>query len=854
MSHRAVRIAAFIALSFAARALAPVSSHAQPAADAGAPEPPALEPVLVAPRLLEFSEAAYPGEALARGQSALVVLQLDIDAEGRVTAAEVVDPAGHGFDEAARDAALRFRFAPALKDGHPVPSRIRYRYSFDAPPPTAPQAPVAAPPPLAPTPLPGAPVPREPAEATAAAEPVQVTVTGLSSAERLQRSAEAVTVLDTERARRQSADLGEVMRRTRGVGVRRSGGLGTSSRLSLDGMTDDQIRFFLDGVPLEFAGFLDVSTVPVSAIERVEMYRGVVPVRFGTDALGGAINLVGDSGYRGTRASASYQGGSFGTNRAAAQVRHRFEGTPFVASAAAFYDSADNDYPVDVEVPNELGQLRPARVYRFHDAYRAFGASLEAGLINAAWARRLLIRLYANDFSKEQQHNQVMTVPYGEVEAREWARGASLRYELPLDLLADLDVSLLVAYARRGIEFVDDSRFVYDWFGQRIRERVEPGEVGAPQDSEYAEHRTLLRLGASYVLAPEHELRLAATLTHASRRGRNALYAGERYLDPASAQQGLLTLVSGLEYELSGWGDRLENVTFIKHYYYQLSAEIGLDFGRAPVEEGFAEVGSASGEVGFGNVARLRIADWVLAKASYERAVRLPPAEQVFGDGRLTLSNYELEPEASHNANLGLALTDARLAGHALRAELYGFLRGADQLIQALTVDNDYRRYYNIWSASALGAGAALGWSSPGELLSLDANTTWIELRNTSRRGPFADFEGDRIPNRPWLYANASAALRLSGVSAPSDELTLTWHTNYVHEFFRSWESAGRRDYKLSIDAQLLHSAALTYLVSGPRTFSATFEVQNLSDERTYDFLGVQKPGRAYYFKGVIEL
>jgi hypothetical protein len=53
---------------------------------------------------------------------------------------------------------------------------------------------------------------------------------------------------------------------------------------------------------------------------------------------------------------------------------------------------------------------------------------------------------------------------------------------------------------------------------------------------------------------------------------------------------------------------------------------------------------------------------------------------------------------------------------------------------------------------------------------------------------------------------------------------------------------------------ELLHSAALTYLVSGERTFGTTLEVQNLTNERAYDFIGVQKPGRAYYFKATFEL
>jgi TonB family protein len=82
------------------------------------------------PNLLHFVEARYPEQATKAGLEGTVVLQLDIDAEGKVSGATVVNPAGHGFDEAAVEAARQFRFVPAVRAGKPVPSRILYRYSF----------------------------------------------------------------------------------------------------------------------------------------------------------------------------------------------------------------------------------------------------------------------------------------------------------------------------------------------------------------------------------------------------------------------------------------------------------------------------------------------------------------------------------------------------------------------------------------------------------------------------------------------------------------------------------------------------------------------------------------------------
>ena len=67
----------------------------------------------------------------------------------------------------------------------------------------------------------------------------------------LEQSAKAVVVVETKVAKQQSADLGAVLSQIQGVNVQRGGGLGSNTRFSLNGLTDDQIRYYIDGVPLE---------------------------------------------------------------------------------------------------------------------------------------------------------------------------------------------------------------------------------------------------------------------------------------------------------------------------------------------------------------------------------------------------------------------------------------------------------------------------------------------------------------------------------------------------------------------------------------------------------------------------
>jgi TonB family protein len=95
----------------------------------GQPAQPPDQPI-TPPKILHFEQAPYPKEAEQAGLEANVVLRLDIDKEGKVTAVSVQEPAGHGFDEAASEAAQKFLFEPARRGTTPIPVRIPFRYSF----------------------------------------------------------------------------------------------------------------------------------------------------------------------------------------------------------------------------------------------------------------------------------------------------------------------------------------------------------------------------------------------------------------------------------------------------------------------------------------------------------------------------------------------------------------------------------------------------------------------------------------------------------------------------------------------------------------------------------------------------
>ncbi len=89
----------------------------------------ALEPD-VAPRLVQFIEAEYPVAALRAGREGAVLLELFVNAAGRVDSVRVLESVDPALDAAAAAAASRFVFTPAQADGAPVPVYVQYRYEF----------------------------------------------------------------------------------------------------------------------------------------------------------------------------------------------------------------------------------------------------------------------------------------------------------------------------------------------------------------------------------------------------------------------------------------------------------------------------------------------------------------------------------------------------------------------------------------------------------------------------------------------------------------------------------------------------------------------------------------------------
>ena len=141
-----------------------------------------------------------------------------------------------------------------------------------------------------------------------------VNVIGRTANQQVNRQAFNVTSIDAKKLHNSTLDISHALDRVSGVRVREAGGLGSRMDFSLNGFTGRQVKFFIDGVPMDnFGSSFQINNIPINLAQRVEVYKGVVPVWLGSDALGGAINIVTDNS-TGSYVDASYSYGSFNTH------------------------------------------------------------------------------------------------------------------------------------------------------------------------------------------------------------------------------------------------------------------------------------------------------------------------------------------------------------------------------------------------------------------------------------------------------------------------------------------------------------------------------------------------------------
>ena len=673
-----------------------------------------------------------------------------------------------------------------------------------------------------------------------------VEVYGKTQTQKVKEGAFAVNALDIKPIVNSLNNLNDLVNRTTGIKVREEGGVGSDFDLSINGMSGNSIRYFLDGIPLDTKGSgVSLANLPVNIIDRIEIYKGVVPASLGTDALGGAINIITKQEKK-NYLDVSYGIGSFHTHKADLNAQFVEPRTGLIIKPTFGVNYSKNDYMMrDVEVWDEDSRkyiLTDRR--RFHDDYFSLFGQMEIGFANKSWADAFFVSASYSKVDKELQTGSVQSKVYGMAERGSDAWNISARYQKHNFIWKNMQLNTALSHTWDHSLTTDTAYRKYDWNGDYIVSSRNEITGRGRSMRHYKRPLTIGRANLDYRLNNHHSLNLNYLL---SRIG-NDRY-DEADTDFEASNDILAKHVTGFSYNQSLLEEKMSNTFFVKNYINHLNirqTDLSSITGSKDVK------GTITKKYwGYGIGSRYTAIEPLSIKISYEHSVRLPLARELLGNGTTIYANVALKPESSDNINLGIFGTWHPAPGHTLYYEANGFLRYVDDYIQATVETKEgMMQYKNVPAVHIKGIEGEVryDWQSK---LQLATNVSFQEARDQNRYKtdgkPSATYN-NRVPNRPWLFGSAEASYLFHNVVLPESKLRLSCSYQWVHWFFLTWEAYGSRESKARIPAQHICNADITYSWKRGR-YNISLECSNLLDKLAYDNYKLQKPGRAFFAK-----
>ena len=675
-----------------------------------------------------------------------------------------------------------------------------------------------------------------------------VLVKGKNQAQKTREEAFEVEVVQTKGLKNVSVDINSVLATIPGVNVRQRGGLGSSFDFSLNGLSGKQVKFFIDGIPLEnFGSSLSLNNFPATLVERAEVYKGVVPINLGADALGGAVNIITNR-RKNDFLDVSYDVGSFNTHRATLNGQY-YGKKGWMVQLSSFYNYSDNNYTIDgIEVRDELGNdtgIRRDNVERFHDAYNSQMFTIKTGLVEQTFADQLLIGFTVSANENEIQHPIDPQNPFGEVFTENDVISGSISYEKNDLLKEKLKLKIYGSITQNNEKVVDTSSRKYDWFGNFIERGDQTlGEFEASKTLfEFKDNLHLINALASYTFNESHALHVNYTKNYIRRKGEDPARTGRiAFEDPHIVNKNIF----GLSYDIKAFDARWNTSLFTKGYLLN-SEGVLEDLFTGVEEDRFTRFENTFEELGYGFATTYKILENLQIKGSFERTFRIPEGYEVFGDGFLLKSNPELLPEMSYNANMG-ALFNKDFSNVKLQVDTNVFLRESENFI-AIRSEGIFSRYYNTADARSTGVEGEIRTLFHNRYF-LDINATYQNIidQNAGENAGVDFLKNQRIANIPYLFGNARIGGRFNSVIAPDDQFTISWGSYYVHEYPLTSFVEGNPEDRDIIPEQLSHNLQLGYSFDQGK-YNLSLLARNITDARIYDNFEIQQPGRAFYIK-----
>ncbi|QLF50158.1 MULTISPECIES: TonB-dependent receptor [Capnocytophaga] len=605
-----------------------------------------------------------------------------------------------------------------------------------------------------------------------------VTVSGKSIAHQKKEQSMPVTVIDMSNLRGTVSSVQDILLKTVGITLRSSGGVGSSSRISVRGLEGKRIGFFIDELPLgEQTDYIDINDIPIDMIDRIEIYKGVVPARFGGSSLGGAINIVIRE-YPDKYADLSYGYESYNTHKAQGVFKRNLKQRGLVFGIGGGYTSSDNNYTFDSPFQEGL------RITRNHDKYRKLiiGGSFKA---KKWWFDEVELEPV---FVKTYKEIQGIEYDIREAHSQSLMTGLSNKLEKDNFLTEGLNLDMFNGLVLTKMNFIDKATRRYEWDGSSYPTPSRyGGEAGYnyPSDSDDKKLTFINKTNLEYILTERHSLNINSVFSMANGTPKDdlkTLSLGKQ----VNFDSQMRSWISGLTYDFRTLNDVFLNSLTVRHYMYTMHTQMAPLF-----VPGKYDVDVSKSDFGVNNAMRYRFLPSLMGKLSAGYEVRIPSETELLGDGIAVIPSPDLLPERNLSANLGLLFdltgkhpTNAQIEMNFFYMYLQDMIRYTAGLIGA--------QYQNFGEMRTLG----VEFEAKADVLPslyLYGNTTYQDLRDTRAYEPESTVpnptKNKRMPNIPYLMANAGLEFHRENLFGGTGQNTrLFADVAFVEEYYYDFE------------------------------------------------------------------
>ena len=666
-------------------------------------------------------------------------------------------------------------------------------------------------------------------------ELANVVVFGKTKAQVIRESPEAVSVINAKELQGRSVSLETILNKTIGLKVGQTGGLGSSSRIIVHGLEGNRIQILWDGIPMNTSdGAFSLDEIPIDIIERIEVYKSIIPARFGCDGLGGAVNIVTKE-FSTDYLDASYELGSYQTHKGSVFSRKNFPKSGILLGAGGYYTSAKNDY--SFRVPERENLL----VKRDHDRFRSYMLK----------GKVAFTKLWFDEISTEFGYYNRFNEIQGVLKNIQHAENKSGMFMLESKLIKSgmlnnrLNFESHFSLSHTTNNFVDTARVNHDFEGNIYPSPNGQGETGdVPHNSNDKGLEINERINLDYKLSTNHSLNLNTLINYARRQPSDDFASQHAGFISGGFPSKKTSIVSGLTWEAKLFGRKLTNMFSAK--YFHLHSEIE-DLTSYEMIEAPKKKSNTTSQIGWIEAMKYEPFRGFHLKVSYQRAIRLPNSQELFGDGIITFPAAGLKPEKSHNFNLGFLIDKNDVLGLSrLQFEVNGFYMQVSDMIK-LMKQHMAAGYVNAEKVHIKGIETELKLDiSPtvyvyGNLTYQDVRDVLDYLPGTQAPNPT---KGLRLPNIPYLFANFGAEYH-------SDRLFKNWYVKafwdgkFTEEFFYFWELTKLQ--KRRIPRSFVNDIGL--LLTYKNKYSIALECHNLMNKEVWDQFRQPLAGRTFHLK-----